>query len=772
MNVLDGTALDWVAIEWAALDWAAAAWFTWAWRAGLVSLAVLALWLVLRPVAERLTNAHVRSWWWLAPLVPLAVPPLAFAWPAAWPTLRVPAAPAALVARPEPIAPVANDSRGANESEATPPMRAAVARDVASASKAIAAPTENPSAASANAARLAPATWFALVWWFTSAALFFRFLLAQRAVLRLVRCARPVSDATLAQRFAALARRAGVRRVRLLVADGGGSPATLGVFAPRIVVPHATLSHLSAAELDWVLLHELAHVRRRDVFVEALVQLVRIVWPLHPSAWLAARHVRRERELACDEAALAHIARVGHAIRRTPRDAAPLALSGVLAARALLSVVEQSQPRDHRPAAALHLVHPRSLERVRIMKLLHPDRPAVAGSSFLAAFFVVGLCLSIGVASAAQGGPTRTANPQARRAIAVQDVLGGALDYLVAAQREDGAWPANADGRDPRQDFSGAGELDDVGVTGVVLLAVADAPESLDVVNRREALRRGLAYLAEQQGKSGSFASIDANSYAIPSHAYALTAFIRLHQRIDPSAGAAWRVAAQRGVDFAMAARNPYMGWRYGVQPDGDNDTVVTSWMLLALAEARDAGLSVDLNAVREALDYVVYMTDPNTGRTGYVERGVGGSRLYKKAGAFPSALVEFETATALVARQAWPDITEQFAKRPSAAGASGESVWSDPLASAVLVANKPPVWDTDKGSVDVYAWAFGARAVQPLGGALAERWNAALADALLAGVVRDEQGRASWRPIDAWHVEGQSVAMTAWCVRALEALP
>lgn len=772
MNVLDGTALDWTALDWAALDRAAAAWFTWAWRAGLVSLAVLALWLVLRPVAERLANAHVRSWWWLAPLVPLAVPPLAFAWPAAWPTLRVPPAPAALVARPEPIAPVSNDSRGANESEATPPMRAAVARDAASASKAIAVPTENPSAASANAARLAPATWFALVWWFTSAALFFRFLLAQRAVLRLVRCARPVSDATLAQRFAALARRAGVRRVRLLVADGGGSPATLGVFAPRIVVPHATLSHLSAAELDWVLLHELAHVRRRDVFVEALVQLVRIVWPLHPSAWLAARHVRRERELACDEAALAHIARVGHASRRTPRDAAPLALSGVLAARALLSVVEQSQPRDKRPAAALHLVHPRSLERVRIMKLLHPDRPAVAGSSFLAAFFVVGLCLSIGVASAAQGGPTRTANPQARRAIAVQDVLGGALDYLVAAQREDGAWPANADGRDPRQDFSGAGELDDVGVTGVVLLALADAPDSLDVAKRREALRRGLAYLAKQQSNSGSFASIDANSYAIPSHAYALTAFLRLNQRIDPSAGAAWRVAAQRGVDFALAARNPYMGWRYGVQPDGDNDTVVTSWMLLALAEARDAGLSVDLNAVREALDYVVYMTDPSTGRTGYVERGVGGSRLYKKAGAFPSALVEFETATALVARQAWPDITEQFAKRATAAGASGESVWSDPLASAVLVANKPPVWDTDKGSVDVYAWAFGARAVQSLGGALAERWNAALADALLAGVVRDEQGRASWRPIDAWHVEGQSVAMTAWCVRALEALP
>jgi hypothetical protein len=81
-------------------------------------------------------------------------------------------------------------------------------------------------------------------------------------------------------------------------------------------------------------------------------------------------------------------------------------------------------------------------------------------------------------------------------------------------------------------------------------------------------------------------------------------------------------------------------------------------------------------------------------------------------------------------------------------------------------------VWDTDKSSLDVYAWAFGARAVQPLGGALAERWNTALADALLAGVVRDEQGRASWRPIDAWHVEGQSVAMTAWCVCALEALP
>jgi beta-lactamase regulating signal transducer with metallopeptidase domain/5-hydroxyisourate hydrolase-like protein (transthyretin family) len=92
--------------------------------------------------------------------------------------------------------------------------------------------------------------------------------------------------------------------VELLAAPGLTGPATGGVWRPYIVLPEKLISSFSAEEHRLLLLHELLHVRRLDVFSDRLAALVAIVHWFNPIAWLALGCMRRERELACDAAVL------------------------------------------------------------------------------------------------------------------------------------------------------------------------------------------------------------------------------------------------------------------------------------------------------------------------------------------------------------------------------------------------------------------------------------------------------------------------------------
>jgi len=108
----------------------------------------------------------------------------------------------------------------------------------------------------------------------------------------------------------------GVARVRALVSRSAAgwapsvrtspeiaAPFVTGVLAPVVVVP--------ASSTDWtderkraVLLHEIAHVAARDLAVQRLASIVCILHWFNPLAWLAARRLRLERELAADDAVL------------------------------------------------------------------------------------------------------------------------------------------------------------------------------------------------------------------------------------------------------------------------------------------------------------------------------------------------------------------------------------------------------------------------------------------------------------------------------------
>ncbi len=104
---------------------------------------------------------------------------------------------------------------------------------------------------------------------------------------------------------AALAKRFGLtRRVRVLIAGDGASPSVVGWLRPVVMVPSAALLGLTAEQLESVLAHELAHIRRHDYLVNLLQVLAETLLFYHPAVWWVSASMRRERELCCDDLAV------------------------------------------------------------------------------------------------------------------------------------------------------------------------------------------------------------------------------------------------------------------------------------------------------------------------------------------------------------------------------------------------------------------------------------------------------------------------------------
>ena len=80
-------------------------------------------------------------------------------------------------------------------------------------------------------------------------------------------------------------------------------PAVVGVFRPMILLPASALTGLTAVQLEAILAHELAHVRRHDYLVNLLQAAAETVLFYHPATWWVSARVREERENCCDDVA-------------------------------------------------------------------------------------------------------------------------------------------------------------------------------------------------------------------------------------------------------------------------------------------------------------------------------------------------------------------------------------------------------------------------------------------------------------------------------------
>ncbi len=91
------------------------------------------------------------------------------------------------------------------------------------------------------------------------------------------------------------------RRARLVLSDRVSAAAVLGGTSPLIAVAPPLLDHLGDADLDRVVIHEWAHVQRRDDVAQVVQLLIRMIAGWHPAMWWLERQLHLEREVACDE---------------------------------------------------------------------------------------------------------------------------------------------------------------------------------------------------------------------------------------------------------------------------------------------------------------------------------------------------------------------------------------------------------------------------------------------------------------------------------------
>jgi beta-lactamase regulating signal transducer with metallopeptidase domain len=98
------------------------------------------------------------------------------------------------------------------------------------------------------------------------------------------------------------------RPVKICVSDSLQVPTAIGFIKPVVALPAWALGELSPTELNAILLHELAHLRRWDDWTNLAQKLLRAIFFFHPAVWWIESKLSLEREMACDDAVLAETA--------------------------------------------------------------------------------------------------------------------------------------------------------------------------------------------------------------------------------------------------------------------------------------------------------------------------------------------------------------------------------------------------------------------------------------------------------------------------------
>ena len=116
---------------------------------------------------------------------------------------------------------------------------------------------------------------------------------------------KPVTDSSLPALLRDCRERLGIRSdLSLSESPDIATPALYGFLKPKLLLPCGFIGRFSAKELQFILLHELAHVKRRDILLNWLAAILQILHWFNPLIWFGFARWRADRELACDALAL------------------------------------------------------------------------------------------------------------------------------------------------------------------------------------------------------------------------------------------------------------------------------------------------------------------------------------------------------------------------------------------------------------------------------------------------------------------------------------
>ncbi|MEZ5303594.1 MAG: M56 family metallopeptidase, partial [Verrucomicrobiales bacterium] len=258
-----------------------------------------------------------------------------------------------------------------------------------------AAQAEPPTAAE----RIRPALpWVVGVWALGVALLSARLLSGWLCLRRWRASGKEIADPVWRARFAALGERMRLSRpVRLLASASAAVPMVAGWIKPVVLVPAGLFTGLDAAQLEAILAHELAHIRRHDYLVNLLQNAVETLFFFHPAVWWISGEIRQEREHCCDD------------------EAAALCGGAVGYARAL-AALEEIRSIDGAPLGAVSAAGGSLLCRVRRLlgvSFREPSATVPWSVGIAAALLAAGLIVGAHVVNAAPDGKAAVELPDA-----------------------------------------------------------------------------------------------------------------------------------------------------------------------------------------------------------------------------------------------------------------------------------------------------------------------------------------------------------------------
>jgi bla regulator protein blaR1 len=167
------------------------------------------------------------------------------------------------------------------------------------------------------------------------------------------------------------------KQVCLRVSNKIATPLTIGVIKPIILIPIAAINSLSPAQMEAIILHELAHIKRKDYLINLLLLIIDVFMFFNPFSKLMKKQIFFERELCCDDIVLHH------------------QLNNSVYANALLNIASL-QLKKHSQDFALNAVAEKNDLLKRIQRILGLKYSSYTKTH---AFFTLLFCLFIGLLS-------------------------------------------------------------------------------------------------------------------------------------------------------------------------------------------------------------------------------------------------------------------------------------------------------------------------------------------------------------------------------------
>ncbi|MCP4455598.1 MAG: M56 family metallopeptidase, partial [Planctomycetes bacterium] len=145
-----------------------------------------------------------------------------------------------------------------------------------------------------------------LIWFLGVLFMLLRVACSLRAAQWLVNSGRVLDDPHLVQSIESLKSKLRLRtRLIVKVLDQLEVPAVVGLVRPTLLLPLAFLNEMSPAQVEVVLAHELAHIRRGDMLFALIQRVIEALLFFNPAVWWISRQISLERETCCDAAAVA-----------------------------------------------------------------------------------------------------------------------------------------------------------------------------------------------------------------------------------------------------------------------------------------------------------------------------------------------------------------------------------------------------------------------------------------------------------------------------------